>query len=95
MEDIKLDQFNFPTFYPGQTVVCIDGFPKTGFEKDKEYIVSSYEYKMNPVNGLWFWYIGIVGYHEWLRPSIFAPIIHPVQNVTFEKISTDIPISIN
>jgi hypothetical protein len=92
---MELDQFNFPTFYAGQTVVCIDGFPNTGFKKDKEYIVSSYEYKMNPVNGLWFWYIGIVGYHDWLRPSIFAPIVPPVQNVTFEKITTEIPISIN
>jgi hypothetical protein len=95
MENIELDQFNFPTFYAGQKVICIDGYPNTGFTLGKEYIVSSYEHKMNPVNGLWFWYIGIVGYHDWLRPSIFAPIIPPIQNVTFEKITIDIPITAN
>lgn len=92
---MPLNQFDLPTFYAGQTVVCIDGYPRTGFTEGEHYTVSSYEYKMNPVNGLWFWYIGIVGYHEWLRPSIFAPVIPPVQNVTFEKIYTDIPVSIN
>lgn len=91
----QVNEFNFPTFYAGQKVICVDGKPKTGFNKDEIYEVSSYEYKMNPVNGLRFWYIGIVGSHEWLRPSIFAPIIPPVQNVTFEKITTDNPISIN
>lgn len=88
-------EHNFPTFFAGQSVICVDGKPKTGFNKDEIYTVSSYEYKMNPVNSRWFWYIGIVGYHEWLRPSIFAPIIPPVQNVTFEKITTEIPVSIN
>lgn len=89
------DEFNFPTFYPGQTVVCVNGFPKTGFIEGQPYTVSSYEYKMNPVNGLWFFYLGIVGHHDWLRPSIFAPIIPPVQAVTFEKITEDIPVSVN
>ena len=89
------NEFNFPTFYEGQTVICIDGYPKTGFEEGAQYTVSSYEYKMNPVNGLWFWYIGIVGFHEWLRPSIFVPIISPMEKVVFEKITEDCPISIN
>ena len=89
------DPNEIPLFYAGQKVVCIDGYPKTGFEEGEEYIVSSYEYKMNPVNGLWFWYIGIIGYHEWIRPSIFAPIISPMQEVSFEKITSQNPISVN
>ena len=93
--DIEFDQFNFPEFYAGQSVICIDGYPKTGFKEGQIYTVSSYEYKMNPVNGLFFWYIGIVGYHTWLRPSIFAPIVPPIEVVTFEKITNDIPIAVN
>lgn len=73
-------------FYEGQTVICVRGRPKTGFNKGQLYKVSSYEYKMNPVNGRYFWYVGIVGYHEWLNPTIFVAYIENMQAITFEKI---------
>lgn len=73
-------------FYAGQKVICVRGRPQTGFDKGKEYIVSSYEYKKNPVNGLYFWYVGIVGTHEWLNPTIFVANLENFQAMAYERV---------
>lgn len=74
-------------FYAGQKVICVRGRPQTGFDKGKDYIVSSYEYKMNPARlGLWFWYVGIVGSHEWLCPTIFVGSLENFKAIAFERV---------
>lgn len=73
-------------FYAGQKVICVHGRPHTGFDKDKEYTVSSYRYEMNPVNGMYFWYVGIVGAHEWLRPTIFIAKLESYEAISFERV---------
>ncbi len=38
-------------------------------------------------NGLGpFWYVGVTGCHNWLRPGIFAPLQQQPAEVTFEAI---------
>lgn len=81
-----MSDVNENAFYPGQRVVAVDAIAGSYFKNGNEYIVSSYAYKMNPVNGLWFWYIGIVGSHDWLRPGIFAPIPESFIAITLEKV---------
>lgn len=73
-------------FYAGQKVICVRGRPQTGFDKGKDYMVSSYEYKANPVNGLYFWYVGIVGSHDWLCPTIFVASLENFQEMAYERI---------
>lgn len=64
-------------FYPTQKVVAVDAMQNSTIKNGQIYTVSSYHYSQssNPLaKGKFFWYIGIVGIHEWLRPSIFAPL---------------------
>lgn len=75
-----------PRFYPGQNVVAVDAILGSVFKNGSVYSVSSYDYKMNPANGKWYQYIGIVGVHDWLRPGIFAPIPEIFQRISFQKV---------
>lgn len=70
---MKYNDYTEDSFHVGQVVIAVDAYPMSHIKNGNEYIVSSWEFKMNPVNGLWFWYIGIEGIHDWLRPGIFAP----------------------
>ena len=60
-------------FYPTQKVVAVDAMCGSKIKNGEIYTVSSYHYSES-AKGKFFWYIGIVGIHEWLRPSIFAPL---------------------
>lgn len=86
-------------FYVGQEVVAVDALLGSKFINGQDYIVSVIEYKINPANGKGpFWYIGIVGHADggaYFRPSIFAPKIPPMKEVTFDKITEENPISTN
>lgn len=82
-------------FYKGQAVIAVDAITGSRIKNGQLYTVANYEYRMNPVNGLWFYYIDIVGHGSWLRPSIFAPYFPPMQAITFEKITEENPVSVN
>lgn len=88
-------------FYAGQEVIAVGAMPGSKFINGHDYIVSECVYQPSPnpiANGKWFWYIGIVGHNNggaYFRPSIFAPKIPPLENVTFEKITAENPIAVN
>ena len=96
---MQQDESILPMFYAGQEVIAVNAHPKSAFKNGQLYIVSAFEYKINPANGTGpYWYIGIVGHangEAWFHPGIFAPKIPPLQVVTFEKITNENPISIN
>lgn len=67
------NNYNENSFYVGQDVIAVDAMPGSSIKNGQDYVVSSWEFRINPVNGLSFWYIGVYGNHIWLRPGIFAP----------------------
>ena len=65
---------NNAPFYPGQTVVAIDAIKGSILKNGCHYIVDSCEYvqSSNPLaEGEYFWYVGVEGSHNRLRPAIF------------------------
>ena len=70
---------NFAPFYVGQKVVAVDAVTNSLIKNGRIYTISSCQYSPsgNPIaNGKLFWYIGVSGIdNEWLRPTIFAPLI--------------------
>lgn len=79
----------FAPFYEGQRVLAVDALPGSSIKNGQQYIVSDCHYSPsnNPIaNGKWFWYVGIIGFHRWLRPGIFAPIEENFQSISLSEI---------
>lgn len=82
-----MDNLNIAPFYVGQKVLGSDRVPALSkVKKGHPYVISHCEYKMNRVNGLWFWYVGIPGHHDWLAPYLFVPVEEKFEPITLEKI---------
>lgn len=85
---MEIDKTGFLPFYAGQKVIAVDAYPQSKFKNGEIYIVSSCHLSINPANGKGpFAYVGIIGHHDWLRPSIFAPYLELKASImTFEQI---------
>jgi len=68
-----MNNYNEDSFYVGQVVVGVNAPNGSLIVNGHDYIVSSWALKVNPRNGLSFWYIGVEGHHDWLSPKMFAP----------------------
>jgi hypothetical protein len=79
-------------FYIGEKVIAIDAIQGSIIKNGSIYEIYSCEYEQ--CNGNWYWYVGVIGSHKWLRPSIFAPL-HTVELMCFEKINESTPIHAN
>lgn len=73
-------------FYAGQLVVGSGIYPGSRILKGHEYILSSCEYRMNPVNGLWFWYVGVVGHYDWMSPKLFVQKDQEFKEIEFSEV---------
>jgi len=79
--------YNVNSFYIGQKVIAVDAMSKSLIKNGTIYTVDSWE----QVNG--YWYIGVEGSHNRLRPSIFAPIEEKMME--FSKLAEHSPIFAN
>ena len=80
---------NFAPFYIGQTVVAVDAITGSSIKNGQKYIVNSCDYAQsgNPLSkGAYYWYVGVQGYHNRLRPTIFAPINEDFISISLDKV---------
>jgi len=69
-----------PPFAINQKVVAVDAISGSRIKNGRVYEVYSCDYAQstNPIaNGKFFWYVGVIGHHNRLRPGIFAPYNPP------------------
>lgn len=77
-------------FYVGQKVIAVDAMEGSKIKNGRQYIVNSCEYREsgNPLSqkDKKYWYVGVEGHHNRLRPGIFAPIEENFISISAEKI---------
>jgi hypothetical protein len=75
-------------FYVRQIVVAVDAHPQSKIKNGQLYTITSVDYceSGNPPTGKKYWYVGVTGHHNRLRPSIFAPFNQNFQPVSLKNI---------
>lgn len=80
---------NYQPFYLFEKVIAVDAIQGSIIKNGKVYTILSCEYVFCRNGNAFFWYVGVEGSHNRLRPSIFASINRPAM-MTFEKITESI-----
>ena len=74
-------------FYVGQKVIAVDALRGSLIKNGTVYTILSCDF----ANG--YWYVGVEGSHNRLRPTIFAPLDEQI--MSFEKTCEEIKIMAN
>lgn len=71
-----------------EKVIAVDALPKSVIKNGKIYTILSVEQDRGQDGNL-YWYVGVEGTHNRIRPTIFAPL-NPPKMMTFERMTENI-----